>query len=72
MWESGLADHVVEKYFPKKDQCNPYNRGDAVPIKLDDLASVFFLWGVGLTISIAIFLFELIPKYKITCAKNDK
>lgn len=73
LWETGLLRHVVKKlpWVPKADQCyasdasiRKSTSNQARSIKLIDLASAFFILGVGAAASLLAFLVELAVFYR--------
>lgn len=64
MWDTGFATHWKKKYFPSNEEC----RSDVPPKKvakgftLQQLSFSLVFLSIGLAISCAVFLFEILLK----------
>lgn len=65
LWGSGIVNYMISQAVDSTKQC----RVDDKPktkvqvLKLVDLAAVFVLIGLGLTLSVLVFIFEIIVSY---------
>ena len=72
MQSNGFNEQWLKKYFPKSDKC----RADVKPktiveaLKLSELSVMFVMLGLGLALSIAAFVAELIGFW--CCWKESK
>ena len=66
MQSNGISAQMQKQYFPKSDKC----RADADPettvdsMRLGDLSVMFFILGLGLSLSFAAFFAELIHSHR--------
>ncbi len=65
MWACGIVALYKERYFPSADQCRTDvpPKTNTGPLKLVDLTGPFFLLGLGLSLSIMIFIIECLVMY---------
>ena len=66
MWETGLGDYWRKKHSPPPYKCfitNNPERPKNAPLKLEDLSSAFFILGIGIGLSIFVFIVEKIVAY---------
>lgn len=71
LWETGLIDFWTREAMNARggEKClapsSTLSKPKLVPIKLIDLTSAFFIIGIGIGVSVLVFLIELITaKYK--------
>lgn len=67
LWESGLASFWLSKDIPATPKCfekiktkTTADGNRQVPIRLTDLKSVFFILGSGVSLSLLVFVFEVV------------
>lgn len=61
LWETGLSRFWAKSLLPRADECFARNTGKVkeAKIKLSDLTSAFFIFGVGMSASLGYFVLEL-------------
>ena len=59
-WETGLNDHWYKSYMPTGENCrtDQLRRMRNVSLKLADLSSAFFVWGIGIGVTVVVFIVE--------------
>ena len=64
MAQNGLIAYLKKKYIPPSDQCRVDKTPDAKlqAVKLNELAIVYLILGVGLTLSVVAFLMDIVVK----------
>ena len=64
MWASGTISYIKGNHFPVASKCRTDNppESNTRSLTLTDLAAPFFILGVGLSISIVAFIFEILSR----------
>ena len=58
--EMGILKYLERKYFKEADTCGADLKADSSPLFIMDVWPVFVVLGVGLTISAAYLMFEIL------------